>query len=115
MPSVEGCDISCGVAQLFNLTNKPLESVIAIGDTIYGDECKYAFVTWSDVWTKGGRSRGSRLYRFIRKTFPSSSVVRTRTARNPNSGNEICVYVWKVPKFRNWWLNNSCFEPDSES
>ena len=69
------------------------------------DYLKLAFIQWSDVW--GRNKNGNRLYHYIRKQFPRSSIQRTKPVRNPNSGNKICVYTWQVPRdFKKWCKKN---------
>ena len=94
--------ISCGIQQFEGLSSSPRENLQTIGRQIYKQSRPCAFVIWSDVW--GRNQRGNKLYHYIRKIFPRHSIQRTTKAKNPSSGNQICVYTWKVPKrFEKWW------------
>jgi len=104
-----GTDMSCGIQQMSGLTNEPIDNLIAAGNQMYDEDAACAFLMWSDVW--GRYKKGNRLYHYIRRTFPKSSIQRTSTAKNPHSHNIICVYTWKIPRgFKKWWKEN---RPDS--
>jgi len=98
-----GTDMSCGVQQMTDITHEsPKENLLSLGDQMYNQGLICAFVQWSDVW--GRNKGGNKLYHYIRRHFPKSSIQRTKTAKNPNSRNRICVYIWKVPRnFKSWW------------
>lgn len=105
MSIVEGSNVSCGVRTLHDLWGDPYNHIINLGRDIFVDNEDYsaAFVIWSDVW--GRDTNGNSLYRFIKKTFPNSEVLRTKKKVNPNSGNQICVYIWRFPRnFRKWYM-----------
>lgn len=103
--------ISCGVSELTGLTNDPKQMLIDIGKEFYMEDSSFAFLTWSDVW--GRNKRGNKLYHYIRRQFPNSNVIRTKKARNPSSGNQICVYVWKIPRgFKKWFNSYEVAEED---
>ena len=113
MAEVQASNISCGVDQLFDLDKEPKDTLVCLGDNIFEDGGKIAFVAWSDIW--GKNKRGSKLYHYIRKQFPKSQVVRTKKGKNPNNGNQICVYIWKIPRnFKKWYSSHSPEESNGE-
>lgn len=104
--NLEGTGISCGVMQMEGISYGTSNSIlIQLGEEMYLQGMNCAFVTWSDRW---GRNRGgNKLYHFIRRRFPKSNLQRTKAARNPNSGNKICLYIWQIPRgFKTWWKEN---------
>lgn len=107
MAYIDDSGISCGVIELSGLDNDPVRCLESLGDDLYLDNYhKGAFVVWSDIF--GKNMPGNKLYHYVRKTFPKSNLSRTKEARNPNSGNKICVYVWKIPRnFKTWWKENA--------
>jgi hypothetical protein len=101
MPYLGGEAIgSCGCASLVDIHHKPKENVYQIAKQ--NEDWEAAFVVWSDVLSRD--SNGNKLYHYIRRHFPKSSVTRTKKAKNPNSGNQIAVYVWRLPrkKLKSW-------------
>ena len=99
--------ISCGVRQLHELYEDPMDNIGDIGWYLYHDSGETwsdaAFIMWSDVVFRNGRL----LYDYIKETFPSSFIYRTPAAKNPNSDNTIEVYTWKLPEdFEQWWEDN---------
>lgn len=95
-------EMSCGVRNMSGLTDDPRQLLLSLDSELFDDT---AFVQWSDVW--GRYENGNKLYHYVRKQFPRSSIIRTKPARNPNSGNRICVYTWKIPKnFSKWCVKN---------
>ena len=112
---LEGTSMSCGVQQIDGLFNKPKNNLERIAKKMFGTPYAegVAFVQWSDVF--GRNEKGNRLYHYIKRKFPKSSIQRTKTAKNPNSGNRICIYTWKIPRnFKTWYkkvilkTNGSC-------
>lgn len=94
---LEETGMSCGVRNINGLSPIPEKTLL----DVYSKEESFAFLQWSDVW--GRYENGNKLYHFIRKHFPRSSVQRTKPLKNPNSTNKICIYTWRVPKnFKNW-------------
>ena len=103
---LEDTSMSCGVRQIDGLLNKPKDNLMQIAKALYVHRESAAFIQWSDVW--GRNKKGNRLYHYIKRNFPKSSVQRTKTAKNPNSGNTICVYTWKVPRnLKKWYTKAS--------
>lgn len=96
---LEETGMSCGVRNINGLWDNPEEILIHI----YIEDHSFTFLQWSDVW--GRYENGNKLYHFIRKNFPRSSIQRTKPGKNPNSKNKICIYTWQVPKnFKSWVL-----------
>lgn len=105
MPYIDGTEMSCGVDQLHNLSSSPKENLLSVGKSLYYYDERAAFITWSDVW--GKNRRGNKLYRYVKRNFPKSKVIKTTTATNPNTKNKIVVFVWKIPRnFKKWWKEN---------
>lgn len=96
--------MSCGAVELESLDDNPEDSLLDLGACSYEEnDAPFAYAIWSDVF--GRYRRGNKLYHYIRKNFKRSEIVRTKSARNPNSGNTIAVYVWRIPnkRFKKWW------------
>lgn len=107
MASLTYSSISCGVNQLYGVSRGSPENILRdMSQYMYGPyhSRKFAFVTWSDVWRPKTGGGGNKLYNYIRKHFPGSHIYRSRKSVNPNSGNKICVYYWKIPRkrFKKW-------------
>lgn len=103
--NLSGTEMSCGVMQMEGVNSAPKGILLDLGNEIYNEYMKCAFVQWSDVW--GRNKGGNKLYHYIRRNFPKSQLQRTKTAINPNTRNKICVYIWKIPRnFKKWWVKN---------
>lgn len=100
--------ISCGVAQVYNITSDAEKVLYAIATQLYHPArgSPYAFLTWSDTED----SNGLKLANFIDSLYGKLSgfpINQTNWAENPKTSNKICIWVWEIPheELKKWYLN----------
>ena len=109
--SVTPSQISCGVAQLYNLSSDPQKVLYAVATQFYHPSkgSSYAFLMWSDT----EESNGVKLDQFIFKTihegewFECQLPQKTRWVENPKTSNGICVWIWEIPheRLKAWYIS----------
>jgi hypothetical protein len=94
--------ISCGVSELSQLDEDPDSDLASSMDDILNEGSP--FYLFSDTVD---RNRGERLRTYILKHH-LGSVLRSRVKTNPNSGNDIRVFIWTVDykKFKSWAIKH---------
>lgn len=103
MTGIDETQISCGVHQLYEIgRDTPKQSVAAAKEDFFyesddwGSEAKLkkscAFYIFSDTVSSGA---GLKLAKYIRDNR-LGTVQISRAKVNPNSGNTIQVFTWKV-------------------
>ena len=112
--TLSSSQISCGIAQLYNLTSDPEKILYAIGTYLYHPSrgTPYACIIWSD--TKD--SNGEKLYNYLEEKFDRGEELgsamegdfplRTGWCENPKTSNEIALYQWWIPheRFKEWYI-----------
>lgn len=102
--TISGSQISCGVAQLYNITSDPEKVLYAIATALYHPSrgTPYAFLTWSDAPDSNGEKFASSL----EKVFGAVDLTETDWEENPKTGNHIKVFVWTIPHedFKKWYI-----------
>lgn len=96
----------CGIAELANIYgDDPKETIFEIAELIdRNDDPGFRFAIFSS--TKPFKS-GTELAAYIKKN-KLGQVVKTRAARNPNSGNRLKVWTWTLSftALQRWWSKN---------
>jgi hypothetical protein len=99
---VAGSQVSCGLAQVYNLTSDPDKILYALATQLYHPARgqPYAFVMWSDAEA----SNGVKLAEHIKDQF--DGVLTSEWVENPKTSNLICVWLWKIPHadFKYWYI-----------
>lgn len=100
MSQLSDCsNLSCGILELTRLTRSPKADLLQALHSRQG-ESELPIWIWSNT--------NQRLYDYIKKTFGESGLTMSKWARNPNTGNKICVFTWRVNrrKLRAWYKAN---------
>lgn len=100
----------CGVGEiegLYGITTKNVkDTLLEIGENHFPLDEKYPLYFWADI-VRNGKGNGKTLCDYIRSQN-IGFVYRSKTKKNPNSGNYINSYLWNVNhiEFRKWWNKN---------
>ena len=90
-------DVSCGVRQLSGINHfhdgNTNFSIFREVQTAIGAKGSFAFIIFSDAYRE---DRGGALLAKRIVEAGLGEVGESVKTRNPNSGNTICVWVWKV-------------------
>lgn len=95
MAYLEGSEISCGVAQLYDMYEEgnPKDIMKTVANEI--NEINAKIILFSDV--AGPKKGGAKLAAFIGKK-KLGPLISSRAVVNPNSGNKIKVWMWTVDR-----------------
>ena len=77
----------CGIYQLYSLDKKPIVNVVAVAQELERD---YPMVIFHDTIKSG---RGAKVAAYI-KRHKLGSVHASTIHNNPNSGNDIQMWIW---------------------
>lgn len=104
--SIYGSNASCGMLELSNITVDSERVLYQLASRLYhhsrGNPA--AFVLWS-----GTLDGGWGLFKFIEKLYlektGDNGLTTIGPAENPVTGNQILVFVWKIPheEFKVWY------------
>ncbi len=111
----------CGVGEVSDLSymgdaKKALKDICGVRYDDYGDDDDYGyhnvggevfpFYYWGDKYNTIPRCGENLANYIIRQKI--GSVFKSKTKKNPNSGNNIRCYIWTVDerKLKAWWKKN---------
>lgn len=99
---VSGSQVSCGLAQVYNLTSDPEKVLFALATHLYHPSrgTPYAFAMWSDTES----SNGLKLAERVNDQF--GDLLSSEWVENPKTSNLIRVWLWKIPHsdFKYWYI-----------
>lgn len=98
----------CGLDEIEDLGEGPEQTLLDVCEDKYGQwgmDSKQAFLLFSDAVKYGN---GPRLAKYITDNNLGVVYATTRARMNPNSGNNIKVWVWGPNEraLRAWWKKN---------
>lgn len=105
---IDETSISCGVYQVYELYQEPVEICFQLGDIWFEKGWhRAAFIIWSDTVLS---DNGRKLREYITSNG-LGEVQKTVTAVNPNSGNVIQIFTCKI-NHKGWedWYTKQCGE-----
>lgn len=98
----------CGVDEITSLNSKPEQTLLEVCEDKYsawGDGAVHAFLIFTDAVKY---KHGAQLEKYIIKHKLGTIYKTAKSRRNPNSGNQIMVYIWAPNErtLKRWYKAN---------
>lgn len=102
MTALNYSSISCGVWEMDGIGSPEFALGFLMDRITHRDLKGPAFLIWSNIERDGIETSGHRFAKFVDGRF--GKVVKSETARNPNTGNPIVIWQWSIDwdKVKEW-------------